>query len=115
MNEKNNNGFFEWLVGLFKEKKPVVIQPTPEELAEEARWIMIKSKYSLEFLKEHGSYFVRYRWRDQWWYLRRWDEDYTLERVRGNAIRIKDPLSIDQVIKLHQEWIGEGHIHLNFD
>lgn len=116
----NNGGFFEWVVGLLKKPKPVVIEPTAEQIAADANWILIKSKYSLEYLPLQGAHFVRYRFKDQWWYLRRWDDDYTLERVRGNAIRIPDTsTNIDQdfdfIIRLHQEWINEGHIFLNYE
>lgn len=111
MSNNTDMGFFEWIVSLFKKEKPVaVVPPTAEELEKEAKWIKIKSMYSLEFLEHHEFYYVRYRFKDQWWYLRRWDDDYTLERVRGNAIQIKDPLYLDNIIRLHQEWINEGHI-----
>jgi len=113
--------FFQLIVNLFKRKKPVPPPlPSHEELVAEAKWINIKAKYSLEHLPVHGAYFVRYMFKNQWWYLRRWDEDYTLERVRGNAIRIPESssnvdLDFDFIIKLHQEWINEGHVSLNYD
>jgi hypothetical protein len=117
-----NGGFFEWIVSLIKKPKPVVVlppAPTAEELAAEAKWILIKSKYALEHLPTHGIYLVKYRYRDQWWYLRRWAEDYTLERVKGMSLKIQDTPNydhdLDLIIKLHQEWINEGHIHLNYD
>jgi hypothetical protein len=114
---KNNDGFFEWVVSLFKKKKPPVkIQPTYEELLADAKWINIKAKYSIEYLKEHNAWFVKYMHKNgEWWYLRRWSDDYTLERARGNAIRIADPNQLDTVIKMHQEWIDGGHIFMSFD
>jgi len=117
---KEEPDFFQLVVNLFKKKKPVPPpQPTVEELAEEAKWINTKAKYSLEHFPTHGIYLVRYMFKDQWWYLRRWDEDYTLERVKGNAIKIPESPNYDKdfdfIIKLHQEWINEGHVSLNYD
>jgi len=113
----NQENVFDWIVNLFKKKeKPVAKQPTHEELAAEAKWINIKAKYAIEYLKEQNAWFVKYRHNSgEFWYLRRWTEDYTLERARGNAIRIADPSQLDQVIRMHQEWIGEGHISMSFD
>jgi len=114
--KKESNEFFEWIVNLFKKEKPKKIEPSYEELAQEAKWLNIKAKYRLEFLKEHNAYFVQYQHKSgEWWYLRRWTEDYTLERARGNAIRISDPNQLDQVIRMHQEWIADGHVFISFD
>lgn len=114
---KNDSGFFEWLVSLFKRKKPPVkIEPTYDELVAEAKWLNIKSKYALEYLKEHNAWFVKYQHKSgEYWYLRRWSDDYTLERARGNAIRLSDPSQLDMVIRMHQEWIAGGHIFMSFD
>ena len=110
----SNNDFFSWVVGLFKKKKPlpvVEVPPTPEELEHEAKWIMTKSKYRLEFMESYNMYFVQYLWKGkEWLYLRRWDDDYAYERVRGNAIRIEKPEQLDLVIRFHEEWIKGGHI-----
>lgn len=112
----NDNNFFDWLVKFFKRKKPIKVEPTYEELAAEAKWINIKANYCLEYLNERDEYFVKYRHKSgEWWYLRRWTEDYTLERARGNAIRVKDQNQFDMVIRLHQEWLKEGHIFVSFD
>jgi hypothetical protein len=114
--KSNNNGFFEWIVGLFKKPPPPsIIEPSPEEIAQKKAWDETRAKYSLEFVESYNQYFVRYMWRDQWWYLRRWDEDYTLERVRGNALRVEKPEQIDQIIYFHQDWIKAGHISLLYD
>jgi hypothetical protein len=113
----NNSSLFDLVVGLFKKKpKPVVQQPTYEELAAEAKWLNIKAQYRLEKLTEHNAWFVQYRHKSgEWWYLRRWTEDYTLERARGNAIRVSDENQFDQVIRMHQEWLAGGHIFMSFD
>src|SRR6478609_7703917 len=102
-NNQQNVSFFNWVVSLFKKKpKPVAKQPTYDELAAEAKWLNIKAKYALEYLKEHNAYYVKYQHRSgEFWYLRRWTEDYTLERARGNAIRLTDPNQLDQVIRMH--------------
>jgi hypothetical protein len=110
-----NAGFFEWFVGLFKKSEPLIVKPTPAELAKKKEQDEIRAKYSLEFIESYNCYFVRYFWRNQWWYLRRWDEDYTLERVKGNAIRISEKEHLDQIIYLHQDWIKDGHIFLNYE
>lgn len=115
MSDNTNKGFFEWVVGLIKKPKPVVVQPTPEELEKEKQLKELRSKYSLEYVESYKLYFVRYLWKDQWWYLRRWDEDYTLERVRGNAVRIQEKEQLDQIIYLHQDWINQGHVFLNYE
>lgn len=117
MNNNQQSNFFDWLVAFFKKKpKPLPKQPTYEELAAEAKWLNIKAKYAIEYLKEHNTYYVKYQHRSgEFWYLRRWTEDYTLERARGNAIRLTDPNQLDQVIRMHQEWIAGGHIHVSFD
>lgn len=115
MSNNTKEGFFEWIVGLFKRPKPVVVLPTPEEIQKEKEKEELHNKYSLEFVESYNCYFVRYLWRNQWWYLRRWDEDYTLERVKGNAIRISDKNHLDRVIYLHQDWIKDGHVFLNYE
>lgn len=116
-NQPQKDSLFDWLVSLFKKKIPeVILPPTDEELAAEAKWLNIKAKYAVEYLKEHNEYFVKYMHKSgEWWYLRRWTEDFTLERARGNAIRIADPSHLDQVIRMHQEWINGGHISMSFD
>lgn len=117
MSKENQETLFDWLVNLFKKKqKPVVEKPNYDELLAEAKWLNIKSKYALEYLKEHNTYYVKYMHKSgELWYLRRWTEDYTLERARGNAIRLSDPSQLDQVIRMHQEWIAGGHISMSFD
>ncbi len=114
---KNNtkSGFFEWFVGLFKKPKQVIVEPSPEDVAKQKAQDVLRAKYSLEFLESYNCYFVKYLWRDQWWYLRRWDEDYTLERVRGNAIRINEKEHLDSIIYFHQDWIKQGHVFLNYE
>lgn len=114
---KEKENFFDWVVGLFKKEIPEVkAPPTEEELAAEAKWLNIKAKYAIEYLKEQNAWFVKYRHHGgELWYLRRWTEDYTLERARGNAIRIGDPNELDQVIRSHQEWISDGHISISFN
>jgi len=79
MNQQNDLSFFDWLVSLFKKKEKPVIKPSYEELAAEAKWIMIKAQYRLEYLKEHNTYYVQYlnKRSGDWLYLRRWTEDYT--------------------------------------
>lgn len=104
---------FDWLVSLFKKKSKT---PSIDELAADAKWHLTKAKYRIEFLKEHDAWFVQYKHHNgEWLYLRRWPEDYTLERARGNAIRISDPNELDSVIRLHQDWINEGHIFMSFE
>lgn len=117
---KQRESFFETMVNLFKKKTPEIPEvkgPTIEELAAEAKWLTIKADYAIEHLKEHDAWFVKYKHKrsGEFWYLRRWVEDYTLERARGNAIRIADPSQLDQVIRMHQEWINGGHIFMSFD
>jgi hypothetical protein len=113
MSKESN--FFEWLVSLFKKKPVPKFELSPEEIKLKEQKAKIRARYNLEYLESYNAYFVKYLYKDQWWYLRRWDEDYTLERVRGNAIRINKPEELETVIYLHQDWISEGHIHVNFD
>ena len=118
MNAKQENtSLFDVIVNFFKKKpKPAANVPTYDELAAEAKWLNIKAQYRLEKLNEHNAWFVQYRHKSgEWWYLRRWTEDYTLERARGNAIRVSDENQFDQVIRMHQEWIAGGHIFMSFD
>lgn len=113
--DKENN-FFDWVVSLFKKKpEPIIVPPTPEELKKQKDFEEIRKKYNLEFVESYNAYFVRYLFKDQWWYLRRWDEDYTLERVRGNAIRIAKTEYLEGIIYLHQDWIKDGKIFLPFE
>lgn len=112
----SESNFFDWLVSLFQKPKTILPpEPTKEELEEEARWVATKAKYRLEYLDTYKLYFVQYFHNGQWYWLRRWDEDYVLEKVRGNALRISDPNELDSLIKFHQDWIKDGHIFLNFD
>ena len=113
--ESKDNTFFEWVVGLFKKPKPIVILPTHEELKKQKEWEETRKKYNLEFVESTGAYFVKYLSKNQWWYLRRWDEDYTLERVKGNAIRISNSEHLESIIYRHQDWIKQGHIFLSYD
>ncbi len=111
----NDSNFFNWLVGFFKKKKKVIEPLSDDEFKKQLEWQEIKAKYRLEYLESVQLYFIQYLYNDQWWYLRRWDEDYTLERVRGNAIRVRQPNELDSVIFFHQDWIKQGHISLNYD
>jgi len=114
--DKEKNNFFDWFVGLFKKPAPPkVVEPTPEEIKKQKEKDEIRRKYNLEYVESYNAYFVKYLSKNQWWYLRRWDEDYTLERVRGNAIRISNPEQLENIIYLHQDWIKDGHIFMSFD
>lgn len=113
-NQSTNSDFFELIVGFFKKKPiPVVVEvpPTPEELEQERKWKETRAKYRLEYMESYNMYFVQYLWKGKdWLYLRRWEDDYAYERVRGNAIRIEKPEQLDHVILFHEEWIKGGHI-----
>jgi hypothetical protein len=93
---------------LFKKKPPVLLPKTPEELAKEK----IRKRYRLEYLETLGVYFVQFEYNGEWLYLRRWDDDYTFETVRGNAIQLRNPEMINEVIDRHQEWFKGGKIFL---
>jgi hypothetical protein len=113
---KEKNNFFDWFVSLFKKPAPPkVVEPTPEEIKKQQEKDEIRKKYNLEYVESYNAYFVKYLSKNQWWYLRRWDEDYTLERVKGNAIRISNPEHLESIIYLHQDWLKEGHIFMSFD
>ena len=100
---------FSKLWGLLFKKKPSVFLPkTPEELAKEN----IRKRYRLEYLETLGVYFIQYEFNGEWLYLRRWDDDYSFERVRGNAIQLRSPEMINEVIENHQEWFKGGKIFL---
>jgi hypothetical protein len=113
---QQDKGFFDWFVSLFKKEQPIPPpQPTQEEIEKEEKWKAIKAKYRLEYLETYKLYFVQYFYKEQWLYLRRWDNDYVLEPVRGNALRISDPQQLDSIIMFHQDWINEGHIFMSFN
>jgi len=97
----------ERLRNLFKKK---VVQP--ERTLQEINNDKYRAKYRMEFLG--GVYYVQYFFKDQWWYLRKWDDDYMFEEKRGKAIRITDQSHIENVIAEHQAWIGEGHFFLPY-
>lgn len=110
---KGLSKFLSKITGLLK-RKPRVLAPvpkTPEELEKER----IRRKYKLEFFETLNLYFVMYEFNGEWWYLRRWDDDYTLERARGNAVRLINPDNLQNTINLHQEWIKGGRIFLPFE
>lgn len=115
MEPKNNSEFFEWFVSLFKRKKPVVVEPSLEEIRKKEEYENIRRRYNVEYVESYNAYFVKYLDRNQWWYLRRWDEDYTLERVKGNAIRLAKPEHLESIIYQHQDWLKQGHIFMSFD
>lgn len=97
------------------EKPPVVVQPNEEELRLEREWNAKKAKYSLEYMESTGTYYVRYADRGGWLYLRLWlSGDYSYDRERGAAIKLRTQEELDAVIFRHQEWLDGGRIFLSF-
>lgn len=111
--EKNN--FFDWFVSLFKKEKVEIPQKTQFDIEFEKKWNAIKRNYRLEYLETYNAYFVQYCQKGEWFYLRHFDEDFTLDRARGNAIRLANPDDLDNIMRAHQDWIDEGHVFMTFD
>jgi hypothetical protein len=99
--------FLKKIFDFFK-KKPQPQPRSPQEIENDK----FRHKYKLEFLL--GVYFVLYHFNEQWWYLRKWDEDYVFEETSGDSLRIQYPEYLENIITLHQEWLKSGKFFLPF-
>jgi len=103
-------GLLKKLLSLFK-RKPKPIPPpvrTEQEIANDKH----RAKYRLEYLE--NVYFVQYHFNGDWWFLRRWDDDYILEERRGMGLRITDQNYLEDVITKHQEWLAGGRFFMAY-
>ncbi len=96
------------ICNFFLKKKEVVKEKTLQEIEADR----LRKCYRLEFMETLNQYFVQYHFKDRWWYLRQWDDDYTLESARGNAIKLQTPEFLDTIIARHQEWMKGGRIFM---
>lgn len=96
-----------WFFNLFK-KKQVAPPRTAQQIANDK----YRDKYQLELFDE--LWFVRFKFNDEWWYLRYWDEDYVLEETRERCIALFDPDQIEDIITDHIKWMKEGRVFLPF-
>lgn len=99
--------FVDWIKSFFK-KKPEPIVKTEQELLNDKH----RSKYRVELF--NNLYYVQYYFNGEWWYLRKWDEDYVFEESRGMGIRISELKLMEQIITSHQQWLSGGHFFLPF-
>lgn len=91
-------------LSLFTKEKEVV--RTEQQITNDK----YRDRYRLDFYDEW--YFVQYKFNGDWWFLRKWEDDYVLEETRDKSLAFLDPNFLEDIITDHVKWQREGRLFL---